>query len=170
MGFLSGISSEVRGAIVEYWGDWAGSAAKEHFAKALPRLSSSTLGVLGSEVERLALDAVANFGDVMAEREYKLYIAPTLQSIGSLPKDELGLLAESLVSITSLKQRMSIFDYQTVGGPIDVALISLGDGFVWLKRKHYFSADLNPSWHLTHLSSLGHRRNMQEDSDGDSEA
>ena len=30
-----------------------------------------------------------------------------------------------------------------VGGPIDVAVISKGDGFVWIKRKHYFKAELN---------------------------
>ena len=34
-------------------------------------------------------------------------------------------------------------DLETVGGPIDVAVISKGDGFVWVKRKHYFPADLN---------------------------
>jgi len=32
----------------------------------------------------------------------------------------------------------------TVGGPIDVAVITKGDGFVWVKRKHYFRAELNP--------------------------
>jgi hypothetical protein len=35
-------------------------------------------------------------------------------------------------------------DADTVGGPIDVVVISKGDGFVWLKRKQYFRADLNP--------------------------
>ena len=32
---------------------------------------------------------------------------------------------------------------ETVGGPIDVAVISKGDGFVWIKRKHYFDRELN---------------------------
>jgi len=32
---------------------------------------------------------------------------------------------------------------ETVGGPIDVAVISKGDGFVWIKRKHYFRPELN---------------------------
>jgi hypothetical protein len=34
-------------------------------------------------------------------------------------------------------------DPETVGGPIDVAVISKGDGFVWIKRKHYFVPELN---------------------------
>jgi len=59
-----------------------------------------------------------------------------------------------LVNLTSLKQRMNVQNVATVGGAIDVALISRGDGFVWLKRKHYFSSELNPSWHLTHHGKL----------------
>jgi hypothetical protein len=33
---------------------------------------------------------------------------------------------------------------ENVGGPIDVAVISAGDGFIWIKRKHYFEAERNP--------------------------
>ena len=32
---------------------------------------------------------------------------------------------------------------ETVAGPIDVAVISKGDGFIWIKRKHYFESGLN---------------------------
>jgi len=31
---------------------------------------------------------------------------------------------------------------ETVGGPIDVAVLSKGDGFVWIKRKSYFDPRL----------------------------
>jgi len=34
-------------------------------------------------------------------------------------------------------------DAETVGGPTDVAVITKGDGFVWIKRKHYFDIKLN---------------------------
>jgi hypothetical protein len=39
-----------------------------------------------------------------------------------------------------------------VGGAVDVAVISRGDGFVWLKRKHYFSQELNPTWATQHAA------------------
>ncbi len=52
-------------------------------------------------------------------------------------------MAEALVNITSLKRRVSV-EAETVGGPIDVAVISKGDGFIWIKRKHYFDAKENP--------------------------
>ena len=62
-----------------------------------------------------------------------------------LPKDELANMAETLVNLTSFKRRVSM-SAETVGGPVDVAVISKGDGFVWIKRKHYFTKDFNPSF------------------------
>ena len=59
-----------------------------------------------------------------------------------LPKDELAAMAESLVNLTVFKRKVSK-TVETVGGPIDVAVISKGDGFIWVKRKHYFEAELN---------------------------
>jgi hypothetical protein len=60
-----------------------------------------------------------------------------------LPKDELAAMAESLVNLTSLKRKMSLGE-ETVGGPIDVAIISKGEGLIWIRRKHYFKKELNP--------------------------
>jgi hypothetical protein len=62
-----------------------------------------------------------------------------------LPKDELAAMAESLVNLTSFKRKVTM-ESETVGGPIDVAVISKGDGFIWIKRKHYFKAELNPQF------------------------
>jgi hypothetical protein len=68
-----------------------------------------------------------------------------MENVASLPKDELGAMAESLVNLTKFKRRISR-EKETVGGPIDVAVITKGDGFVWMKRKHYFDAGLNPRY------------------------
>ena len=69
-------------------------------------------------------------------------IAPMLNTVESLPKHELAEMAETLVNLTSFRKRVSP-DAETVGGPVDVAIISRGDGFIWIKRKHYFQAELN---------------------------
>jgi hypothetical protein len=69
-------------------------------------------------------------------------IDPILGMTAHLPKDELAAMAEALVNLTSFKRRISTSD-ETVGGPIDVAIISKGDGFIWVKRKHYFRPELN---------------------------
>lgn len=68
---------------------------------------------------------------------------PIMTIASALPKDELGSLAEALVNLTKFRRRVSE-DRETVGGPIDVAVITKGDGFVWVNRKHYFDPTLNP--------------------------
>jgi len=62
--------------------------------------------------------------------------------VSVLPKPELAIMAETLVNLISFKKQVSR-EEETVGGPIDVAIISKGDGFIWLKRKHYFNPELN---------------------------
>lgn len=70
------------------------------------------------------------------------FVNPITTAVGFLPKDELAEMAESLVNLTSFKRKVTLGP-ETVGGPIDVAVISKGDGFIWIKRKHYFKPELN---------------------------
>ena len=82
-------------------------------------------------------------------------VDPILNSVQLIPLPEMAFLAESLVNITSLKRTFSIDgNQQTVGGPTDVAVMSKGDGFVWIKRKHYFDKQINPNY-LLRLHELG---------------
>ena len=77
----------------------------------------------------------------------KSFFVPIGKAIGGLPMDELGMLAESMVNLTSLRRKVAIdSNSRTVGGPVDVAIISKGDGFIWSKRKHYFTGELNPQY------------------------
>jgi polyhydroxyalkanoate synthesis regulator phasin len=73
------------------------------------------------------------------------YVNPVTSVVSMLPKDELAVMAETLVNLTSFKRKVTM-ESETVGGPIDVAVISKGDGFIWIKRKHYFRAELNPQF------------------------
>jgi hypothetical protein len=50
-----------------------------------------------------------------------------------------------VVSSTSFKRKVTTAT-ETVGGPIDVVVISKEDGFIWVKRKHYFKAEPNPQF------------------------
>lgn len=70
------------------------------------------------------------------------YVAKVVNMIEFLPKQDLAYMAESLVNLTAFKRKVSD-ETETVGGPIDVAVISKADGFIWVKRKHYFDKDLN---------------------------
>ena len=72
-------------------------------------------------------------------------LAPIQTSIDALPREELGNMCESLIHLTSLKRKVDE-GLETVGGDIDVAIISKGDGFIWAKRKHYFDSKTNPQF------------------------
>ena len=85
-----------------------------------------------------------------------------LNMVQFMPNQELATLAESLVDLTSLKRRMSA-ERETVGGEIDVAIISKAEGFVWIKRKHYFPPELNPRFFYRHYNNgEGHDERARE--------
>lgn len=69
-------------------------------------------------------------------------ISPLMQTVSTMGKEDLAELAENLIYQTSLKRHITP-NLESVGGPVDVAVISKGDGFIWIKRKHYFNSDLN---------------------------
>jgi hypothetical protein len=56
--------------------------------------------------------------------------------VGMLPKRELAAMADTLVSLTSFKRRVSP-EVESVGGPTDVAIISKSEGFRWFRRKDW---------------------------------
>jgi hypothetical protein len=122
------------------------------FSKAMADACRSVLDTYGKDeyktdtvIRKLVRGTVESMKKTVDEAkkfQNKKFSRPIINMIAMLSKDELPNVAESLVALTSLKRHVSE-DAETVGGPIDVALISKGDGFIWLKRKHYFKSELN---------------------------
>ena len=81
------------------------------------------------------------------------HITPVMNMVRVLPKDELAAMAEALVNLTAFKRKMTN-TLETVGGPIDVAVISKGDGLVWVKRKHYFPPELNATFYKNYFRGI----------------
>lgn len=52
-------------------------------------------------------------------------------------------LAEFLVDVTARVSRFTP-GASTVGGPIEISAITRHEGYKWIRRKYYFSRDLNP--------------------------
>lgn len=101
---------------------------------------------LGSQIEKLLDAQVPKTIRGLFEKwnkKQEIYWHPVLQIVSTLPKDELAAMAENLVNLTKFRRRVTAVQ-ETVGGPIDIALITKGDGFIWIKRKHYFDPELNP--------------------------
>ena len=99
------------------------------------------LGIVSNRIEESVRDIQSETNE-FAETEFR---RPVMDVLRTAPKEMLAELAESLVSITSLRQRVS-GELETVSGPVDVALLSKGEGFIWIKRKHYFDTELNPHY------------------------
>ncbi len=88
------------------------------------------------------IESVANFFRMMEEERKNKHTFQIERSIEMMPFSELAEVAELFIGLTQMRRRLSP-DSETVGGPIDVAVISKADGFVWIKRKFYFDKELN---------------------------
>ena len=138
--FMSGIDPTLRLTIEN-----AVSNLVQRFADQLANVSGlagPTLAAFNANASATSVSLNEGFRDEIAKYCREKHIEPVLAAIGLLPKDELAVMAETLVSLTSFKRKMSR-DAETVGGDIDVAVISKGDGYIWVKRKHYFPPELN---------------------------
>lgn len=83
-----------------------------------------------------------DFIEHIEEKSREVHIKPVIDTIQVLRKEELAEIAESLVGITTLKRKASL-EIETVGGPIDIAVITKGEGFIWVKRKEIIKNDFN---------------------------
>ncbi len=76
-------------------------------------------------------------------------LKPTLQApvvFAPMPIQDAIDLAEFLVHTAIMYSRF-VPGPQTVGGPIEIAAITKHEGFKWVRRKYYFSDELNPEPH-----------------------
>jgi hypothetical protein len=112
-------------------------------------LSNAEFSAFATKFGTVAVEIETTFRDGLARYSYQGHTDPITSVVAVLPKDELAAMAEALVNLTSFKRRVTM-DAETVGGPIDVAVISKGDGLVWIKRKHYFAPELNPQFFATY--------------------
>jgi hypothetical protein len=124
--FAKGIDPDFAGMITEKMGVVLQSLSglvKEQDKAKLEALS----GLLSDYIDAIIGDA---------------YKAPIMNIVAGMQKSELVAMAEAMVNLTALKRHVST-DSETVGGPIDVALITKGDGFIWIKRKTNYDPVLN---------------------------
>ena len=112
------------------------------------------------ELSKVNEDVWNGIEKAMAAFRQQVFVDPVVNTVENLPKSELAAMAESLVNLTSFRQRVTP-DTETVGGPIDVAVISRGDGFVWIKRKHYFRPELNHQFFANYYREDIHGREQE---------
>jgi hypothetical protein len=105
------------------------------------------------KLKKINVKVLEDFSKTFNDFIQNEYINPVTSVVAFLPKDELAAMAESLVNLTSFKRKVTM-EVETVGGPVDVAIISKGDGFIWMKRKHYFKPELNPQFFTNYYKEV----------------
>lgn len=158
--FVRGIHPEIQNKIFEI------------FKSVINEQNTSLLDIVGvTETKRIEVNNTINsFTHKIQDKLnsniisfiYENFIHPTLDIISILPPNELANFAESLINLTSIKRQISL-DRETVGGPTDVALISKGDGLIWIKRKHYFDPALNHHFFKNYFNGGGQHEQEREE-------
>ena len=140
--FMGGIHPGYR-LVLEDFVDKTIRLLTEYFGNQIKDIiPTSRYSDLLDEMSNMRSDIVRDFQDLLGHYLSDQYSDPIMQIVEWLPKEELAEMAEALVNLTSFRRRVTPED-ETVGGPIDVAVISKGDGLIWIKRKHYFMPELN---------------------------
>lgn len=134
--FETGIERFLRGTI---------EMAAEAVVTALAKPTKATKGSLTAAIKVASETALKSWREKMVPLVKKRFMQEVQDMVYLMPKQELASLAEELINLTSVKRKFSS-ERESVGGPIDVAVISRIDGFVWVRRKHYFEPSLNPRY------------------------
>jgi len=130
-GLSPGIFEDVRAAT---------EATLRDFAKTI--LADAHNGYDATALEHAVSTSVTSHIEKWTYKAYEEHASPLLRVVQSLPISELASLAKTLIELTSLKERVTK-PSQSVGGPIEVAVVTKHDGFIWIERKLYFRPELN---------------------------
>lgn len=142
--FLYGIDPEFERGI-EAFLETVIDATGQTIVQSLPRMSRTRRETLNKAVGAGTAAALKMWRERMVPTVKNKFMREVQDMIYLMPKQELAVLAQELINLTSVKRKFSS-GKESVGGPIDVALISRIDGFVWVRRKHYFEPSLNPRY------------------------
>lgn len=135
---LSGVDPDLEATYLSNFGSILNKYNKE-----ILEIIGDSNPILSTQIKSLQINVLVDvYAKMNQDIKQQKYIIPLMNAVSSLDKEDLAEMAESLIYLTYLKRRIT-FAEESVGGPVDVAIISKGDGFVWIKRKHYFQPELN---------------------------
>lgn len=139
--FMEGIDPRYRTFVTQLVSDLV-KELPEDIVESIDEISEADKRTKKDTYRQVGEELLESFRNQLETYSRERHIDPVVAVVSVLPKDELAQMARSLVYLTVLKRRVSLQE-ESVAEPIDVAVISKGDGFVWVERKHYFDPDLN---------------------------
>ena len=110
---------------------------REKAAECIEGISKKALSL---EKRKQVLASLAGLPDTiideMGEVRRKEYWLPFLRATVTLGPRDMAAFAESMINLTSMRRTIIVDDNNgTVGGPVDVMIITKCDGFRWIKNK-----------------------------------
>lgn len=144
--FMNGMSSHTQNFINDYSAKMFSKIKDEGQRASLDSEQKNALTIAIDDIYKTMHNDIKDY----VQNEHT---SPVMQMVGVLPKDELANMAETLINLTAFKRKMT-YSIESVGGPVDVAIISKGDGLVWIKRKHYFPKELNMSFYNNYYRGI----------------
>jgi hypothetical protein len=158
--FIEGVSPALSNVMSETFRDIFGD--KGMLPKQLFDEIASKLGLLQDEhgelrasLGRICQGAYKTAVSRFREESRKKHSKPIIETTAVLNKEELAQMAETLINLESFRKQV-VFGEETVGGPIDVAVITKGDGLIWIKRKRYFQPELNHHFFRNYFRNYPH--------------
>jgi len=127
---IDGIHPDIKKTIFDSVIDYSNA----FFQKTLPSIAKKEFNLdkfKDSFVQEVIEKIDEDFVDLTHDIWYKFY-----SSISVLPIQDLAALAESFISLQSMKRKYEMDSSlnSTVGGPIDVAIITKSEGIKWIKN------------------------------------
>jgi hypothetical protein len=101
-------------------------------------------GGLEVALNGMIADAMLRLQEEVISYQDQAHTHVTSQALALLCKEDLTEIAETMISMTAIKKRISQ-QVEDVGGPVDIAVLTKHDGFVWIQRKPKHSPTINPS-------------------------
>ena len=140
MTFIDGISPELREKVAEAQQNSVDMAHRIIYQQlADSGVSEDVLKIVANaDLEKVKEDYLNGIHEHLLETRSK----GLFNAVESFNVEELANMAENLVSITNLQRHITSSE-ETVGGPVDVAVITRCEGFIWVKRKMWFDSQLN---------------------------
>lgn len=146
--FTNGISNEALYKIKETLFKGLSEYTMDYFEKEFNEVAATNLEEVKKvkiEIDKASLNELSIELVRQIARSYNPQRRQILNTVSTFSKLQLAELANTLVESTSFKQKVSM-TLESVGGPVDVAVISKHEGFIWISRKHYFEAELNQDY------------------------
>lgn len=138
--FIDGISPELREKVTEAQQDSIDMAHQMIYRQLEEAgVSDEVLSIVANtDLEKVKEEYISGMREHLLETRSK----GLFNAVESFNVEELANMAENLVSITNLQRHITSSE-ETVGGPVDVAVITRCEGFIWVKRKMWFDSQLN---------------------------